>query len=371
MEREFYLNLAASGQHFPIGADLVLKGYADHEEILHDGARLGKVIAEAAHKFKTPLAMPVMDLMLEKAMMLRALGGIAAADIPTWHFSDCPTQEQIAAIRAGIEGPLDSRLQANVDAVRYIAEHTKLVPVGMSIGPLSLMTKLLADPITAIYLAGMGMSAEECPEVKTVETLMELSVDIITRSFKAQAEAGAKAFFIAEPAANSVFISPKQMAEGTDVFERIALNYMRRIKAMMDEAGVDLLFHCCGELTDEMIKGFVSLRPVLLSLGSSRKLWDDAAIVPKDIVLYGNLPSKQFFSDDSITVADIRRMSIEYIARMKATGHPYVLGTECDVLSVCGCEKILMTKVMAIVNCLDGKPHAAVVDNDVHLRAGA
>ena len=355
MDRQYYLELAGSGISFPIGADLVLKEYADHEEILRDGKRLGQVIAEAARRFNTPLAMPVMDLVLEKAMMLRALGGIAEADIPTWHFSACPTDQQIANIRKGIQAPLNARLQANVDAVRYIAENTDLVPVGMSIGPFSLMTKLIADPITPVYMAGMGLASEDDPDVKMIETIMDLAVETILRSFNAQAQAGAKAFFIAEPAANLVYISPIQMAQGSNVFDRLVLKYLRRIKDAMDQAGVDLFFHCCGELTNEMILGFTQLRPVLLSLGSSRKLWEDAQIVPKDIILYGNLPSKKFFSDEMISLCDVRRTAVESLARMKAAGHPYILGTECDVLCVPGHQKTLMAKAMAIVDCCSSR----------------
>lgn len=348
MKREFYLELAKQGLCFPIGADLVLREHADHEEILRDGARLGQVIAEAANRFRTPFAMPVMDLMLEKALMVRALGGVAEADIAAWHFSGPITEEQAATIRKNIAGPIDERLQANIDAVRYIAQNTQLVPVGMSIGPFSLMTKLVGDPITAVYMAGMGTTAEEDEDVRTVETLMELSLAVIERSFREQAKAGAKVFFIAEPAANKVYVSPNQMAEGSDVFERMVMKYLRRLKAMMDAAGVDLLFHCCGELTDEMVKAFATIDPAIMSLGSSRKLWEDAAIVPKNIVLFGNLPSKRFYSDELISVEDVRRMSGDFIERMKAANHPYILGSECDVLSVPGCEKQLMSKAMAI-----------------------
>ncbi len=350
MDREYYLNLAKSGISFPIGPDLVLKEHVDHHEIMNDGVRLGKVVAEAAERYKTPLALPVMDLLLEKAMMLGAMGELTEAQIPTWHFSTCPTEEQVAKIRKGIEGPLSRRLQANVDAVRYIAEQTKLIPVGMSIGPFSLMTKLVSDPITPVYLAGMGVTGEDDEQVKMVETLMDLAVEMVLRLFKAQASAGAKVFFIAEPAANKVYISPKQMAEGSDVFERLALKFLRRIKAAMDEAGVDLFFHCCGELTNEMVQGFASLEPVVLSLGSSRVLWEDAKIVPDHIVLYGNLPSKKFYSDDLITIGDVGKACGEYVTKMRATGHPYILGTECDVLCVEGCEKTLMDKVMTITN---------------------
>ncbi len=349
MSREFFIEWAESRPAFPIGTDLVLKEYKDHDDILRDGVRLGHVIAEAARRFKTPLAMPVMDLMLEKAFMLRALG-ITENEIPAWHFTTCPTSEQLNVVRQKINGPLDIRLKANVDAIKFITENTDLVPVGMSIGPFSLMTKLLSDPITPVYLAGSGLTAESNIEVKTVETLMALAVEVILRSFKAQVEAGAKVFFIAEPAANKVYISPNQMAAGSDVFERMVLKYLRKIKSVMDEMEIDLIFHCCGELTEEMLKGFVSLRPVMLSLGSSRNLWEDAAIVPKDIVLYGNLPSKKFYSDDAITLAEVRRAALELNAKMKSTGHPFILGTECDVLSVNGCRHTIMKKAMAIVD---------------------
>lgn len=353
MQRDYYLNLAKDGLHFPIGADLVLREDPDHEAILHDGVRLGKVVANAARRYKTPLAMPVMDLMLEKAWMLRALGGISEADIPTWHFSSTPTKAQITQIRDNIISSMDKRFIANVEAVRYIAEHTKLLPVGMSIGPFSLMTKLVSDPITPAYFAGMGETAQENDDVKMIETILELATEVILHSVRAQVKAGAKAFFIAEPAANAVYISPLQISRGSDVFERLPMKYLRKIKAELDAAGVDLFFHCCGELTNEMIRYFVSLDPAILSLGSSRKLWEDAAIVPKDIVLFGNLPSKRFFSDEMISVAEVRRLAIELLSKMEQTGHPYILGTECDVLCVPGCEKPLMEKVMAIVNCRD------------------
>lgn len=350
MDRGFYLEMAKAGLAFPLGADLILKEYYDHEAILYDGVRLGHVVAEAARRYRTPLAVPVMDLMLEKAILLRSLSGIAEKDVPTWHFSSCPTDEQVNRIRQGIRQPLDERLKANVDAVRFIAQNTDLWPVGMSIGPFSLMTKLLADPITPVYLAGMGQTADQDPDVKTLQVLMDLSVEMVMRSFEAQAQAGAKAFFIAEPAANKVYISPNQMARGSDIFERVVLEPMKRIKSAMDERGVDLIFHCCGELTDEMVKGFASLKPVMLSLGSSRKLWEDAALLPKDIVLYGNLPSKKFYSDEAISPAEVRQSALELVARMKQTGHPFILGTECDVLSVDGCRETILSKAMSIAD---------------------
>ena len=81
----------------------------------------------------------------------------------------------------------------------------------------------------------------------------------------------------------------------------------RRVRGLLKEAGAELFFHCCGELVDPMVSAFATLDAAILSLGSSRLLWHDAELVPKSTILYGNLPSKQFYSDALVTIADIGR----------------------------------------------------------------
>lgn len=351
MDRSYYLGLAEQGLRMPIGTDLVLHEKENVEDILVNGNLLGLVVEEAARRYRTPLAIPHMDLMIEKTALLELLD-VPADRIPTYHFEECPSPETVNAVRSGLnEKPLNVRIRAQAGSVAYIAQHTNLLPIGMTIGPFSLMTKLLADPITPIYLAGMGDTADEWQEVEMVETMLELSTLVILRSMEAQIEAGAQAVFIAEPAANRVYISPKQIDQGSDVFERMVMRYLRRIKQFLDDRQVDLIFHCCGELTDEMVRQFASLEPVILSLGSSRVLWEDARLVPKHIVLFGNLPSKRFYSDELITRVQVEELACELIERMRQVGHPFILGSECDVLSVKGCEKIIKEKVDAFLNC--------------------
>ena len=113
-----------------------------------------------------------------------------------------------------------------------------------------------------------------------VERALDLSLTIIRYSVAAQLLGGAKAIFMAEPAANLVYVSPKQIAAGSDLFERYAIAADRQIQSLVAERGAELIFHCCGELDDYMVRQFCTLEPVILSLGSSRKLWEDAAIVP-------------------------------------------------------------------------------------------
>jgi uroporphyrinogen-III decarboxylase len=350
VRREFYLDLARSGLRMPIGADLVLHERPDPDAVVRDGRALGQVVEETARRYQTPLAFAHMDLQLEKTVLLELLG-VPAAEIPLYHFPADPGADAIERVATGLRGTLHPALRAHIDSVAYIASTTELVPIGMTIGPFSLMTKLLQDPITPLYLAGSGVGAAEEPDVALLERALELSLTVVRHSVAAQVQAGARAIFMAEPAANVVYISPKQIAAGSEVFERYAIGPNRQIKALLTETGADLIFHCCGELNEYMLRQFCAFEPVLLSLGSSRRLWEDAALVPPHIILYGNLPSKHFYSDAVMTVGHVEALTCELLAHMAATGHPFILGTECDVLHVAGSGETIRKKVDAFVHC--------------------
>ena len=339
MSRSTYLELAAAGHRAPIGTHLVLHTRADAEAILFDAPSLGGVAAETAERFQTPLAIPLMDLTLEKAAMLAALG-VPAAEVDGFHF-DRPPDEP------GDFAPTP-RIRATCGAIAHVASKTSLVPLGMGIGPFSLMTKLVKDPITPVFLAGSGMTGDDEPEVAVVEKCLEAGLQVILAYLAAQADAGAKAIIVCEPAANLVYFSPNQLEESFEIFDRYVMSPMKQIKSLLDTRGVDLIFHDCGELTNEMVSRFATLDPAMMSLGCSRRLWEDADLVAKTTVLYGNLPTKKFYSPQ-LTVADVESLSRELLEKMHATGHPFILGSECDVLSVPGSEEEILAKVNAFM----------------------
>ncbi|MCL2701559.1 MAG: hypothetical protein FWE88_07680 [Phycisphaerae bacterium] len=357
MDRRFYIEMGKSGLVMPIGTDLVLREHENHHEILHDGEKLGRVIQEAAGRFGSPLAIPVMDLSLEKTALLSMLG-VPADQIGTYHMTTPPTDRMMRQVQQGLAEDYEPRLAAQLDAIAWVAANTDLVPVGMTIGPFSLMTKLIADPITPLYLAGMGMTAAEEPDILMVERCLELATKIILRSLNAQVLAGAEMLFIAEPAANIAYLSPNQIDAGSDIFDRFVMKYNHRLRAALRAWDVDLFFHCCGELTPYMVKKFAELDPAVLSLGASRNLWEDAALLPRTTVLYGNLPSKQFYSDELMPLEAVQRATCDLRDRMAAVDHPFILGTECDILSVPGHEATLMCKAMGMVSAVGGNdPH--------------
>lgn len=339
MDRAFYLELAASGLRMPIGTHVVLHGHADAEAIVLDGERLGAVVVEAARRWRTPLAFPLMDLRLEKEALALACG-VPPADVERFHVTQPPE-------RPGRVDPTP-RMRAVCGALRHVAAVPGLVPVGMAIGPFSLTTKLLADPISPVFLAGGGSSAADEPEVALLDAVLAAATDVVAGYIEEQMDAGARAVIVCEPAANTVYFSPLQLRASYATFDRCVMEPNRVVRARLAARGVDLIFHDCGELEDAMVERFSTLNPAILSLGSSRDLVADAARVPRTTVLYGNLPTKRFYAA-SLGVDEVRAMTDRLCGGMRACGHPFILGSECDILSVPGSEAAIAAKIRAML----------------------
>jgi uroporphyrinogen-III decarboxylase len=295
-----------------------------------------------------------MDLQIEKQAIARELGKTADAD--TFHLQQSFNDRAIAKMVGAILATPTPRMKATCDAIRIVHDTPDVIAIGMAIGPFSLATKLLADPITPVFLAGSGTTAEEDPEVALFESTLLLAAAVVEAYVAMQIEAGAAAIVVCEPAANVHYLSPNQIGQGSDIFERFVMQPNRELKQMLDAASVELIFHDCGELTDDMVRAFGQIEPAVLSLGSSRKLWEDAALLPETVVLFGNLPSKRFYSDEAITLEAVEATATELRQRMAAIDRPFILGTECDVLSVPGCEAAIASKVDRMMACgCDGR----------------
>jgi hypothetical protein len=355
LDRAFYLELAAQGLRMPIGTDLVLNEEREPEKVRLDGAALGQVVARSARRWKTPLAIPLMDLRLEKADLL-ARFGVSADDAEAFHFTAPLDDMSVSLNCCGQDAAPVPGSRARNEAVAYVGSHDDLVAVGMTIGPFSLATRLMADPITAAAMAGRGTPPSESDEVLLLHQCLELAEAAVLRSVTSQIALGARAIMICEPAASKAYLSPRQIRSGSNIFEEFVMAPNLRVKELLDSANCDLVFHDCGELTDEMVQEFAArLHPVILSLGSSRRLWEDARLVPKDVVLYGNLPTKSFYSDSAMPVSKVIEQTRELRTKMKECGHPYILGSECDVLFVAEAQQSIQAKVAAMMDD-DGVP---------------
>jgi len=320
---------------------------SEPEKVRNDGAWLGRVIERAARRWGTPLAFPLMDLRLEKIDLL-AMAGIPEAVAESYHFTS-PVDDATLTTLCGEQAvPFCQGSVARDEAIAYVRNVPDLLAVGMAIGPFSLATRLMADPISVAAMAGSGVDPEESDDVKLLWQCLRMSEEAVLRSVRSQISHGAQAIMICEPAACKAYISPRQMKAGSNIFEQLVMEPNLRLKTALEEADCDLIFHNCGELVDEMVEAFATrLHPRILSLGCSRRLWKDARMVPADVVLYGNLPTKSFYSDSAMPVEEVLRLTDELISNMMSCGHPHILGSECDVLFVPGAEDTIRNKVDA------------------------
>ncbi len=346
MERSFYLNLARDNVRLPIAADMVLHEREDPLACRYSGECLGKAILDAAERFRMPLAFPLMDLRTEKEWML-AQFDIPLDRIDSFHFTEDLDESTLEKLRAVASAAPTPRMEASLGALRHVAAHSDRVPVGMCIGPFSLMTKLLEDPITAAFSVALDPEDEDA---ELVLKLMEAATEAIIQWVRLQIDAGAKAVCLCEPAFNVIYVSPRQIEQDPSVLDTLVLNFLQRIKKVMTDEGVDLILHDCGELNEAIIRSFNRLDPAILSLGSPCNLPEIAGLIDRKTVIMGNLPSKKFYTDTEMTAEMVTLESRKLLEAMRATGHPFILATECDVLSVPGCEQTIMSKVLALVH---------------------
>ena len=143
----------------------------------------------------------------------------------------------------------------------------------------------------------------------------------VADSIRSLAAAGTPAIVIQEPELNLRTL-PRP-------FESVVLEPYARLREVFREAGVDALLQVTGVLTRDHVSGLArALHPAVLSLGPSRRLCEDAALVPKDIVLHGNLAASLFTG----SLHDLTRRVERLRREMRASGHPHLLGTDGSAL---------------------------------------
>jgi uroporphyrinogen-III decarboxylase len=357
MHRQFFLDLAEKKAAIPLAADLLVHALSHPEHVESDSEEMARVMHASVAKFRSPLTVAPMDLRVEK----RALGellGIPPSMLEEFHLHAPLEQGQTTTLLNAVrEKGITPRMEVTCGALQRVAIDAPSFPVGMCIGPFSLLTKLVEGMITAVFMISQGFEPEDDPSVALALDLLPVTMELVRGYAVAQVKAGAKAVIICEPAANKVYISPNVMESGSGIFSQFVLEPVRSIADSIEEAGAAFILHDCGELTPEMISSLASLRPSMLSLGSSVNLAQAASLVPQDVVLFGNVPSKFFPSDADMPEGIVREICAGLRGSMDASGHPYILGSECDILSVGGKEDAIMRKAMIISEFSGGGVH--------------
>ena len=196
MESTLYMQIAEDGLAMPLATNMVLHeeaSEADIERALSNGEELGRcpcasrppLWSTSRHSSYGP-----------QARKRTAFAGPwpRTGPAPGFHFKQAPTATEVQAMITALAAPLPPALKAQVDAVRFVVRSAPdLVPCAMTIGPFSLMTTLLEDPISAVYLASTGATANDEPAVALLDVALELSMRAVERSLRAQLDGGGEA----------------------------------------------------------------------------------------------------------------------------------------------------------------------------------
>jgi len=260
-----------------------------------------------AGRFDTAASVSLMDLSVE-----------AEAFGSKIRFSDDEVPTVAAALLAD-EADADALEIPNVGAGRtgeyiravgYASKEITDRPVfAGSIGPFSLAGRLL--DMTEIMILSMTE-----PEIvaKTVDKCAAFIAEYIL-AFK---KAGANGVVMAEPAAG--LLSPA-------LNDQFSVPYVRRILEAVQDEDFAVVYHNCGN-TIPLIGGILSAGVKILHLGNAIKLDEMLPLVPKDVMVCGNVdPASEFRNG---TPESVRRATMSVLE--KCSGYPnFVISSGCDI----------------------------------------
>ncbi len=138
MKSPIYLQMAEDGLVMPLATNMVLHGgssEADIERALGNREEPDVSSCELRAALEYPLAVPHMDLRLEKELLLEGLR-LGPGSAPRFHFKQAPTTTEVQAMTTALAAPgtRPSKLRSTPSASSW-GRHRDLVPCAMTIGP--------------------------------------------------------------------------------------------------------------------------------------------------------------------------------------------------------------------------------------------
>ena len=203
----------------------------------------------------------------------------------------------------------DARMSVNIEAFRLISESfTK--PLAVSVpGPVTVACELME-------ISDFARATIRNPSL--VNALMEFSTEAILRYCKAAAKAGVRFLCISEPTA--VIFSPK-------TFETMISLNLRKIFTAVG-ANTFCALHICGN-TMPLIPAMLTTGAECLSLDQVMDMPLVASMVPRDVVLMGNLDPITLLAEETVEV--IQKETHALLRKMQPYPN-YMVSFGCDCL---------------------------------------
>jgi uroporphyrinogen decarboxylase len=208
----------------------------------------------------------------------------------------------------------DARIQSYIKTVEMMK---------MGLPDEVLVGAYVIGPVTLAGLLGGAQQAamNSVLDPDKLDALCRFSTSIIQEYSRALINAGADLLCILEPTA--VILGPKQ-------FERFSATYVRHIIESYKYAGVDTIYHICGN-TMHLIEAMANSGVAALSLDSPETGIDMVQAIEKageDVVIMGNVNPTAVMKDGSVN--DVRRVSKKLLKEMRDYPN-FLLSTGCDL----------------------------------------
>lgn len=297
------------------------------KENLSDSQKQLKSILALVDAVNPDIVMPMMDLSIECELLGLPID-FPENESPSVEGHPIKTPDDLKKLTPFNISP-SNRGQVFLDTVKGLKQNTGAVVCAYVCGPFTLAGLLMGA--TDIFMASYD-------NPQGVKDITVFCTDIINTYSKTLEEHGADAICILDPTA--VMLSP-------DTFAEFAGNYVSEVDKNLD---IPTILHICGNTTN-LIDEMVATGVQGLSLDMDIDIKEIIKNVPEDIIVMGNLDSKNLMPEGSSE--EVKQETLKLLDNMKDFNN-FIPSTGCDLPPETPIENIIaFSEAIQNFTCLD------------------
>ncbi|MBR2520631.1 MAG: uroporphyrinogen decarboxylase family protein [Oscillospiraceae bacterium] len=278
------------------------------DRLVNSSSEMALGVRLMADRYNMPFATTYMDLSIEA----EAFGAAC-----TYHTNEIPTitgqivsdeEEanalQIPEVGAGRTGKVLRALGKTLTLVNDRPVFANCT------GPFSMAGRLM-DVNEALILT------YEEPEL--VHTVLEKCTQFLLKYIKAMKDLGANGVIMAEPLAGLMSVNAMQ---------EFSSNYVRRIIDELQDRDFVFVYHNCSNAIEKKADAVISTGARMFHFGENADMWQLLQILPKDVIVMGNISPSAVFMCDS---TDKMAQDTQNLLRKCLVHENFMISSGCDI----------------------------------------
>ena len=278
------------------------------ERLINSSSEMALGVRLMADRYNMPFATTYMDLSIE-AEAFGAKCTYHTDDIPTITGQLISTQEEADALEipelgAGRTGKVLRALGKTLTIVNDRPVFANCT------GPFSMAGRLM--DVNEVLL----MTYEE-PEL--VHTVLEKCTQFLLKYIKAMKDLGANGVIMAEPLAGLM---------SANAMQEFSSDYVRRIVDELQDRDFIFVYHNCSNAIEKKADAIVTTGARMYHFGEGADMWKLLHILPKDVIVMGNIsPSAVFLCDSTDKMAK----DTQNLLRKCMIFENFMISSGCDI----------------------------------------